>query len=63
MTNTSSNGEVFGSQALYAAMVVAAVVLLLGSIWAPATVTPAAEQISAPAPQIVVTVAAPSHVS
>jgi hypothetical protein len=63
MTNTSSNGEVFGSQVLYAAMVVAAVVLLLGSIWTPATVTPAAAQISAPARQVVVTAAAPSHVS
>jgi hypothetical protein len=64
MTNASSNGEVYGSSALYVAMVVAAVVLLLGSIWSPATVSPAAAQISAPAPQVVVTAAAPtSHVS
>ena len=63
MTNASFSGEVFGSHALYAAMVVAAVALLLGSIWSPATVSPAAAQISVPAPQVVVTIAVPSHAS
>jgi hypothetical protein len=60
--NTSSDGEVFGTNALYGAMVVGAVVLLMGSIWNPATVntvTPSA----APAPQVQVAAVNPGHVS
>jgi hypothetical protein len=63
MTNASSNGEVFGSGALYALMVVASVALLLGSIWGPATVSAVAPIAAAPAPQVVVTAALPGHVS
>jgi hypothetical protein len=39
MTNyssNSSNGEVFGANALYAAMVIGAALLLLGALWSPA---------------------------
>ena len=59
--NASSNGEVYGTSALYAAMVVGAVALLLGSLWSPATVNPVAP--SAPAPQVQIAAVAPGHVS
>jgi hypothetical protein len=61
MTNTSSNGEVFGAGALYAVMVAAAVAVLLGSIWSPTTV--AAPAASVAAPQMVVSAAPQGHVS
>jgi hypothetical protein len=63
MTNTSSNGEVFGTTTLYAAMVVGAVALLLGSLWTPAALSPATAQPATSAPQMVVTSAAPGYVS
>jgi hypothetical protein len=59
---TNINGEVRGATALYAAMIVAAVALLLGSIWSPAT-TSFQAQTQVPASQMVVTEAAPGHVS
>ena len=60
--NASSDGEVYGTNALYAAMVVGAVVLLLGSIWSPATVNTAMPS-AAPVPQVQVAATAPAHVS
>lgn len=63
MTLTSSNGEVFGTTTLYAAMVVGAVALLLGSLWSPAAVSPTTTQPVSSAPQMVATAAAPGHVS
>jgi hypothetical protein len=49
MRTYSSNGEVFGARALYAAMVIGAALLLLGTLWSPApqaaqTQTQAVEQ-------------------
>lgn len=61
--NASSNGEVYGTGTLYAAMVVGAVVLLLGSLWSPATVNTVAPSAAAPAPQVQVAAVAPGHVS
>lgn len=45
-SSKSSNGEVFGASALYAAMVIGAALLLLGALWSPA---PQAAQAQAPA--------------
>jgi hypothetical protein len=56
--NASSNGEVYGTNTLYAAMVVGAVALLLGSLWSPASVNAAAA-----APQVQIAGPAPAHVS
>jgi hypothetical protein len=58
--NASSNGEVYGATTLYAAMIVGAVVLLLGSLWTPASVNAAP---SASAPQVQVATTAQGHVS
>jgi hypothetical protein len=52
MSSNSSNGEVFGAGALYAAMVIGAALLLLGTVWSPAPQSqiPAVEQMAAIAP-------------
>ncbi|HEX3942491.1 MAG TPA: hypothetical protein VHW69_00245 [Rhizomicrobium sp.] len=60
--NTSSDGEVYGTSTLYAAMVVGAVALLLGSLWAPAAVNAAAPS-SAPAAQVQIAAVTPGSVS
>jgi hypothetical protein len=57
--NASSNGEVYGTSTLYAAMVVGAVALLLGSLWSPAPVNTAAP--SAAAPRVQIAAVAPPH--
>jgi hypothetical protein len=59
--NASSNGEVYGTSTLYAAMIVGAVALLLGSLWSPATVSTAIPSVAAP--QVQVAAVAPGHVS
>lgn len=59
--NASSDGEVYGTTTLYAAMVVGAVALLLGALWAPASVNAASS--SAPASQTQIAAVAQSHVS
>jgi len=43
-SSKSSNGEVFGASALYAAMVIGAALLLLGALWSPAPQAPASAQ-------------------
>jgi hypothetical protein len=58
--NASSNGEVYGSNTLYAAMVVGALVLLLGSLWTPASVSAGP---SAPVQPVRVAAVAQGHVS
>jgi hypothetical protein len=60
----SSNGEVFGAKALYAAMVAVAAWLLLGTLWSPAPLagTPAKAQNPA-VEEVVVTAPAPVQVS
>jgi hypothetical protein len=61
--NTSSDGEVYGTSTLYAAMVVGAVALLLGSLWTPATTTGYAAQSLAPVPQVQIAAATQGNVS
>jgi hypothetical protein len=46
MSTFSSNGEVFGARALYAAIVVGAVLLLMGAIYTP---SPAVQHAQSPA--------------
>jgi hypothetical protein len=36
MSNYSSDGEVYGAKALYAAIVIGAALLLVGVVWSPA---------------------------
>jgi hypothetical protein len=57
MSMYSSNGEVYGAKALYAAMVIGAALLLLGTLWSPApqaapakAQNPAVEQVVVMAP-------------
>ncbi|MGA9795097.1 MAG: hypothetical protein WBQ17_06115 [Rhizomicrobium sp.] len=60
MNTSSTDGEVYGANALYAAMVIGAVALLLGSIWSPAPVNAAGPPT---APQVQIASAGPAHVS
>jgi hypothetical protein len=60
--NSSFSGEVYGANALYAAMIVGAATLLLATLWSPGT-GPAQAQTLAPAQQTLVTDASTSHLS
>ena len=62
MITEVANGEVYGGNVLYGAMIAGAVFIILAALWAPAPVPAQVAQSAAPIEQIVV-VAHPHHVS
>ena len=58
--HSSKSGEVFGANALYAAMVAVAAWLLLGALWSPAPLAAAPTKTSNPAIEEVVVTAPPA---
>ena len=62
MFREAANGEVYGGNVLYGAMIAGAVFIMLAALWAPAPAPAQVAQSAAPIEQIVV-VAHPGHIS